>query len=118
LLNIEREVKLSGPIHDRGVLILHSCLSALFGHIAPLALSASISFEQEYGGVEGDSASCAEHVSESLELLTGLTAGMADNVGVYPADSVLGRAQTTLQAFRLACQEAAGDRKPAHRPSL
>ncbi|MDO8456172.1 MAG: ATP-binding protein [Burkholderiaceae bacterium] len=60
LLNIEREVKMSGPIHDKGVLILHSYLSALFAHIAPLALSASISFEQEYGGVEGDSASCAE----------------------------------------------------------
>jgi len=42
------------------VLILHSYLSALFAHIAPLALNASIVFEQEYHGVEGDSASCAE----------------------------------------------------------
>ena len=60
LLNIEREVEMSGPIHDKGVLILHSYLIALFGHIAPLALNASIVFEQEYSGVEGDSASCAE----------------------------------------------------------
>jgi predicted ATP-dependent protease len=60
LLNVEREVKLSGPIHDKGVLILHSYLSALFAHIAPLALNAAIVFEQEYHGVEGDSASCAE----------------------------------------------------------
>jgi predicted ATP-dependent protease len=60
LLNIEREVEMSGPIHDKGVLILHSHLSALFGHIAPLALNAALVFEQEYGGVEGDSASCAE----------------------------------------------------------
>jgi predicted ATP-dependent protease len=60
LLNIEREVELSGPIHDKGVLILHSYLSALFAHIAPLALNAAIVFEQEYHGVEGDSASCAE----------------------------------------------------------
>ena len=60
LVNIEREVELSGPIHDKGVLILGSYLSALFAHIAPLALSASIVFEQEYHGVEGDSASCAE----------------------------------------------------------
>jgi len=60
LLNIEREVDMSGPIHDKGVLILHSYLSALFAHIAPLALNASIVFEQEYNGVEGDSASCAE----------------------------------------------------------
>jgi predicted ATP-dependent protease len=60
LLNIEREVEMSGPIHDKGVLILHNYLSALFAHIAPLALNASIVFEQEYNGVEGDSASCAE----------------------------------------------------------
>ncbi|OJX29421.1 MAG: ATP-dependent protease [Burkholderiales bacterium 68-12] len=60
LINIEREVEMSGPIHDKGVLILHSYLTALFGHLAPLALNASIVFEQEYSGVEGDSASCAE----------------------------------------------------------
>lgn len=63
LLNIEREVQLSGPIHDKGVMILHSHLSALFAHIAPLALSAAVVFEQEYHGVEGDSASCAEFYS-------------------------------------------------------
>ncbi len=60
LLNIEREVELSGPIHDKGVLILNSYLAALFAHIAPLALNAAVVFEQEYSGVEGDSASCAE----------------------------------------------------------
>ena len=60
LLNIEREVEMSGPIHDKGVLILQSHLSALFAPITPLALDASIVFEQEYHGVEGDSASCAE----------------------------------------------------------
>jgi predicted ATP-dependent protease len=60
LLNIEREVEMSGPIHDKGVLILHSYFTSLFSHLAPLALNASIVFEQEYHGVEGDSASCAE----------------------------------------------------------
>jgi len=60
LLNIEREVEMSGPIHDKGVLILQNYLSALFAHNAPLAFNASIVFEQEYSGVEGDSASCAE----------------------------------------------------------
>lgn len=60
LLNMEREVQMSGPIHDKGVLILHSYLKTLFADIAPLALEASIVFEQEYQGVEGDSASCAE----------------------------------------------------------
>lgn len=60
VLNIEREVGLSGPIHDKGMFILQSYLAALFAHIAPLALNASIVFEQEYSGIEGDSASCAE----------------------------------------------------------
>jgi predicted ATP-dependent protease len=60
LLNIEREVSMSGPIHDKGVLILHRYLSSLFAHIAPLAMNAAVVFEQEYSGVEGDSASCAE----------------------------------------------------------
>ena len=71
LLNIEREVEMSGPIHDKGVLILQHYLSALFAHIAPLALDASIVFEQEYHGVEGDSASCAE-LYALLSSLSGL----------------------------------------------
>jgi predicted ATP-dependent protease len=71
LLNIEREVELSGPIHDKGVLILHSYLAALFEHIAPLALNAAVVFEQEYIGVEGDSASCAE-LYALLSALSGL----------------------------------------------
>lgn len=71
LLNIEREVDLSGPIHDKGVLILHSYLLALFAHVAPLALNASIVFEQEYSGIEGDSASCAE-LYALLSSLSGL----------------------------------------------
>jgi len=71
LLNIEREVKMSGPIHDKGVLILQSYLSALFVHNSPLALNASIVFEQEYHGVEGDSASIAE-LYALLSALSGL----------------------------------------------
>lgn len=190
LLNIEREVKLSGPIHDKGVMILHSYLSALFAHIAPLALNAAVVFEQEYSGVEGDSASCAEfyallsslsglalkqgiavtgavnqhgemlpvgginekiegyfrscellgldghqgvliparnrrhlmldprvveavaqgrfHIytadlaSQGMELLTGLPFGHLDGQ-TYPRDTVLGRAQRTLQEYRQSC---------------
>jgi predicted ATP-dependent protease len=71
LLNIEREVEMSGPIHDKGVLILHSYLAALFAHIAPLSMNAAVVFEQEYGGVEGDSASCAE-LFALLSSLSGL----------------------------------------------
>lgn len=71
LLNIEREVELSGPIHDKGVFILQNYLVGLFAHLAPLSLNASIVFEQQYHGVEGDSASCAE-LYALLSALSGL----------------------------------------------
>jgi lon-related putative ATP-dependent protease len=60
VINIEREVELSGPIHSKGVLILSSFLGARFAADRPLSLSASLVFEQSYSGVEGDSASSAE----------------------------------------------------------
>jgi len=195
LINIEREVEMSGPIHDKGVFILHNYLAALFAHNAPLAFNASVVFEQEYNGIEGDSASCAElyvllsslsglplkqgiavtgavnqhgdvlpvgglnekiegyfrvcsqagldgshgvlipqrnrhhlmlerkvieavdqglfhiytaeHVSDGIELLTGVPAGAADESGKYPPGSVLGHAQKTLLSYRRACQMTA-----------
>ncbi len=194
LVNIAREVEMSGPIHDKGVFILQNYLSALFAHVAPLAFNASIVFEQEYHGMEGDSASCAElyvlvsslselplkqgiavtgavnqhgeilpvggvnekiegyfricetagldgsqgvlipkrnrrhlmldrsvidaverglfhiyaadHVSEGMQLLTGFPAGVIDESGNFPQDSLLGRVQQTLHHYRHACQES------------
>lgn len=60
VVNVEREVKLSGPLHDKGVLILTGFLGDRFAQDKPLNLSASICFEQLYSGVEGDSASSTE----------------------------------------------------------
>jgi len=60
MVNVEREVKLSGPIHDKGVMILTGYLGGTFAVEHPLSLSASICFEQSYDGVEGDSASSTE----------------------------------------------------------
>ncbi|UFS71501.1 AAA family ATPase [Geomonas sp. RF6] len=60
MVNIEREVKLSGPIHDKGVLILTGYLGGKFALDRPLSLTASICFEQSYEGIEGDSASSTE----------------------------------------------------------
>ncbi len=60
LVDIERETKLGGPLHSKGVLILSGFLSANFALDAPMSLWASIVFEQSYGGIEGDSASSAE----------------------------------------------------------
>jgi predicted ATP-dependent protease len=60
IVNIEREVGLSGRIHDKGVLILSGFLRERYAQDFPLSLSASICFEQSYSGVEGDSASSTE----------------------------------------------------------
>ncbi len=60
VIDIEREVALGGPIHSKGVLILSGFLGGRFGRSGPLSLTASLVFEQSYGGVEGDSASAAE----------------------------------------------------------
>ncbi len=58
--DIEREVELGGPLHSKGVLILAGFLGGRFGRDKPLSLTASLVFEQSYGGVDGDSASMAE----------------------------------------------------------
>lgn len=60
IINIEREVKMSGPIHNKGVLILQGYLTEHFAQKYPLSVNAYICFEQNYGGVDGDSATLAE----------------------------------------------------------
>jgi len=187
IVDIEREVKMGGPIHSKGVMILSSFLSSRYARTIPLSLEASLVFEQSYGGVEGDSASCAElctllssladvpikqtmaitgsvsqkgevqaiggvnekiegffdlcenrgltgeqgviipasnvrhlmlkkevvaameqgkfsvtavnTVDEAVKLLTSLEAGERDDAGNYPAESINGRVEATLQTF-------------------
>ena len=60
VVNIEREVKMTGPIHNKGLLILSSYLGRKYAQDMPLSLSAHITFEQNYSGIEGDSASSTE----------------------------------------------------------
>lgn len=60
IINIEREAKLSGKLHDKGMLILSGYFASKFGDKIPLSFSASLTFEQSYGMIDGDSASCAE----------------------------------------------------------
>jgi len=60
VIDIEREVKLGGAIHSKGVLILSSFLAGRYASNQPLSFSASLVFEQSYGTVDGDSASAAE----------------------------------------------------------
>jgi predicted ATP-dependent protease len=60
VVNIEREVKMTGPIHNKGLMILSSYLGRMYAQDMPLSLSARLTFEQNYGVIEGDSASSTE----------------------------------------------------------
>ena len=63
VINIERLTEMSGPIQQKGVLILDGYLNGMFAQNYPLSCGCSLTFEQNYGGVEGDSASLAELVA-------------------------------------------------------
>ena len=71
VIDIEREAKMGGPIHTKGVLILSGYLNEKYARDKPLSLSAHLVFEQNYGGVEGDSASSTE-LYALLSALSGL----------------------------------------------
>lgn len=60
IVDIEREVKLGGPLHSKGVMILSGLLAGRYAPDGPMSLSATLVFEQSYGGIDGDSASSAE----------------------------------------------------------
>ncbi len=107
LLSIDREVELSGPIHDKGVLVLHSCLMSLFSHLTPLALEGTVVFEQEYSSVEGDSASCAELYAllsalAAVPLAQGLavTGSLNANGDVLPVGSI----NEKIEGFFRSCE--------------
>jgi len=71
IINVEREVELSGSTHSKGVLILQGYIGEMFAQDIPLSLTASICFEQLYNGVDGDSASSTE-LYALLSSLSGL----------------------------------------------
>ena len=71
VINIERDAELSGPLHNKGVAILSGFLRQMFAQNKPLVMSCSISFEQSYSGVDGDSASSTE-IYAILSSLSGL----------------------------------------------
>ncbi|PSW21952.1 ATP-dependent protease [Photobacterium sanctipauli] len=188
VFDIERNVKLGGRIHSKGVMILSAYLASIFGKTSRIPLTTHLTFEQSYGGVDGDSASMAElcaivsafshlplrqdvaitgsmnqfgeaqpiggvnqkiegffdvcsikgrqptqgviipksnvhnlmlrkdivdavekgefhiwaigHVTEAIEILTGITAGEVSPDGIYPTESVFGKAQVKLNALR------------------
>jgi lon-related putative ATP-dependent protease len=90
VVDIEREVKLGGPLHSKGVLILSSFLSSRYCRDRPLSVAASLVFEQSYGAVEGDSASLAE-LCALLSVLAG--APIKQGLAVTGSVNQLGQVQ-------------------------
>lgn len=83
IINVEREARLSGGIYDKGVLIIAGYLRRTFAQDRPLALTASVCFEQSYAGVDGDSASVAEVAALVSEL-----SGVAVDQGIAVTGSL------------------------------
>ncbi len=83
IVNVERESGLSGKIHDKGMLILTAFLRERYGQRFPLALTATLAFEQSYGPVDGDSASSTELYALLSEL-----SGFGLNQGIAVTGSV------------------------------
>lgn len=108
VVNLEREAKLSGRIHDKGVLIISGYLGGKYAQDKPLSLSATITFEQNYDGVEGDSASSTE-VYALLSALSGLPIkqGIAVTGSVNQNGEVqaIGGATAKIEGFFDVCKE-------------
>ncbi|MDU2688329.1 MAG: AAA family ATPase [Paeniclostridium sordellii] len=108
IVNIEREVEMSGPIHSKGVLILTGFLLESLAQEFPLSLNANICFEQNYGGVDGDSASGAELYA----LLSSLSdVPIKQNIGVTGSINqkgdiqVVGGITEKVEGFYFACKK-------------
>ncbi|MDP8255702.1 MAG: AAA family ATPase [Candidatus Alcyoniella australis] len=107
LTNIEREAKLSGSTHDKGVLILSGFLRSRFCQDKPLAISASICFEQSYSHIDGDSASSTE-LYALLSALSGRSIkqsiAVTGSVDQYGNVQAIGGANEKIEGFFDTCK--------------
>ncbi len=105
--SIEREINLSGPIHNKGFLILNGYLQGTFAQERPLSLTATIGFEQTYDEIEGDSASSAE-LYALLSAISGvpIKQGIAVTGSVNQAGEVqaIGGANEKIEGFYAVCK--------------
>lgn len=107
LVSIEREIALSGPIHSKGFLILSNYLTGTYAQDFPLAVSASITFEQAYEEIEGDSASSTE-LYALLSALSGvpIKQGIAvtGSVNQYGEVQAIGGVNEKIEGFFAVCK--------------
>ncbi|MGH7987422.1 MAG: Lon protease family protein [Candidatus Binataceae bacterium] len=107
VINIEREARLSGATHDKGIMILGGFLRARFGQQHPLAMTASICFEQSYSGIDGDSASSTE-LYALLSALSGVPLrqelAVTGSVDQYGTVQAIGGVNDKIQGFYRVCK--------------
>ena len=114
VIDIEREAKLGGSIHSKGVMILSSYLANRYARDQPISLSASLVFEQSYGFVEGDSASAAE-LCALLSALSGVPIkqnfSVTGSVNQYGEIQTIGGVNEKIEGFFDICEsrELTGD---------
>jgi ATP-dependent Lon protease len=107
IINIEREADLSGPTHNKGVLVLSGFLRGKFAKNKPLVMSASICFEQSYSGIDGDSASSTEiYVLLSSLSKTPIKQGIAvtGSVNQYGEIQPIGGVNEKIEGFFDVCK--------------
>ncbi len=111
IINIERDVALGGPIQQKGAMVLQGYLAGRFAQVRPLSFTCSLTFEQMYGGVEGDSATMAELLAVLSDLSqlpirqeVALTGSMNQVGQVQP----IGGAHSKIEGFFRVCEAKAG----------
>ena len=107
VINIEREARLSGSTHDKGMMILSGFFRQRFGQELPAAMTASIAFEQSYSGIDGDSASSTE-LYVLLSALSGVPLrqdlAVTGSVDQYGAVQAIGGANEKIEGFYRVCK--------------
>ena len=107
IINIERETKMSGRIHDKGLLTLSGYIASIFAQKNPLSLSASLAFEQLYSGIDGDSASSTELyaiLSSLSELPLRQDIAVTGSVNQLGQVQPIGGATYKIEGFFKACK--------------
>ncbi len=106
VINVERQAGLSGPSYDKGVSILTGFLRGTFADTSPLTMSCSVTFEQSYGGIDGDSASSTE-VYAIISALSGVPLrqgiGVTGSVDQYGNVQAIGGANEKIEGFFRVC---------------
>ncbi|HMB52466.1 MAG TPA: AAA family ATPase [Thermoanaerobaculia bacterium] len=108
VVDVEREVKLAGPVHSKGVMILSAFVSARYAAERTSSLAASLVFEQSYGGIDGDSASLAELVA-LLSAIAGVPVrqgiAVTGSVDQHGAVQAVGGVDAKVEGFFDVCAE-------------